>query len=89
MPIKTAGTLSLLISIPTILAGLARHRARGAFRERRDLRELVVPMGLGTIVGGVVGGLLVASVLADAVKLLLGVVLVVSALRIFGGRPTT
>ena len=31
MPIKAAGTLSLLISIPTILVGLDRHRARGTF----------------------------------------------------------
>lgn len=87
VPVKTAGTLSLLISIPAILVGLARHRARGAFREPRDLRELVMPMGLGTIAGGVTGALLIAAVPAAAIKLLLGAVLIVSALRVFGGRP--
>jgi uncharacterized membrane protein YfcA len=83
VPIKAAGTLSLLISIPTILVGLARHRARGAFRRTGDLRDLVAPMGLGTIVGGVVGGAMVALVPAAAVKLLLGGVLIASAVKVF------
>ena len=83
VPIKAAGTLSLLISIPTILVGLDRHRARGAFRGLGDLRHLIVPMGLGTILGSIAGGFLVAYVPADAVKLLLGGVLIASALRVF------
>ena len=33
VPIKAAGTMSLLISIPTMLVGLAPHRARGAFQD--------------------------------------------------------
>jgi uncharacterized membrane protein YfcA len=91
VPIKAAGTLSLLISIPTILVGLARHHARGAFRGLRDLRSLVVPMGLGTILGGVVGGAVVGFVPASAVKLLLGAALIASAVKVFdvdrrGGR---
>lgn len=32
VPIKAAGTTSLLISIPMMLVGLARHRAAGCFR---------------------------------------------------------
>jgi uncharacterized membrane protein YfcA len=83
VPIKTAGTLSLLISIPTILVGLARHRARGAFQGLADVRGLIVPMGIGTIVGSVAGGLLVAYVPSDTVKLLLGGILIASALRVF------
>jgi uncharacterized protein len=37
VPIKAAGTTSLLISIPTMLVGLARHRARGAFQDEATL----------------------------------------------------
>lgn len=86
VPIKAAGTLSLLISIPTILVGLARHRAQGAFPEWRDLRDAVAPMGLGTVVGAIAGGALVALVPASAVKLLLGAVLIAAAAKVFHAR---
>jgi uncharacterized membrane protein YfcA len=86
VPIKAAGTTSLLISIPTMLVGLARHRARGAFQEVAQVRRVVVPMGLGTVVGSAVGGLLIAYAPADAVKVLLGVALIASALRVFKVR---
>jgi uncharacterized protein len=88
IPIKVAGTLSLLISIPTILIGLDRHRARGAFRSLGDVRRLALPMGVGTAVGSIAGGLLVAYVPAAGVKLLLGVVLIASALRAFDASPS-
>jgi molybdate transport system ATP-binding protein len=83
VPIKAAGTLSLLISIPAILVGLARHRARGAFADLSDLRHLIVPMAIGTSVGGIAGGALVAFVPAGAVKLLLGSILIASAVKVF------
>jgi uncharacterized protein len=83
VPIKAAGTLSLLISIPTIIVGLARHSARGAFKGLSDLRHLIVPMGIGTILGGLVGGAVVVFVPTGAVKLLLGSVLIASAVKVF------
>lgn len=83
VPIKAAGTMSLLISIPTMLVGLARHQARGAFQAVRDLGRVVLPMAAGTVAGSAVGGLLVVYVPAGAVKLLLGCVLIASALRVF------
>ena len=46
-------------------------------------RELIVPMGLGTILGSAAGALLVAYVPGNAVKLLLGGVLIASPLRVF------
>jgi uncharacterized protein len=81
--IKTAGTASLLISLPTVAVGVLRHRRLGAYSERRDFSETVAPMGAGSVVGAVAGGLLVGVVPAAALKLLLGLVLIVSAVRIF------
>ena len=81
--IKTAGTASLLISLPTVAVGVLRHRRLGAYSERRDLTGTVVPMGVGSVIGAVVGGLLVGLVPAGVLKLLLGVILIVSAVRIF------
>jgi len=81
--IKVAGTLSLLISLPTVAVGVLRHRRLGAFSERRDLSQTVAPMGVGSVIGAVVGGLLVGIVPAAALKLALGIILIVSAVRIF------
>jgi uncharacterized membrane protein YfcA len=85
VPVKAAGTLSLLISIPTILVGLARHRAHGGFGDASSLRALIIPMGIGTIFGGTVGGMLVAFVAPRLVKMLLGCVLIASAVRLGHG----
>lgn len=79
--VKAAGTASLLISIPTIVAGLWRPRGDGA-PPARDGMALVVPMSVGSILGAVLGGALVAHVSGGVVKLLLGLILIVSALRV-------
>src|SRR5215212_290317 len=83
--IKTAGTASLLISLPTVAVGVLRHRRLGSYAERADLTQTVVPMGLGSVVGAVAGGLFVGVVPAAALKFVLGVILIVSAVRIFRG----
>jgi uncharacterized membrane protein YfcA len=87
VPIKVAGTTSLLISIPTMLVGLARHRAQGAFQGVAEVRRIVMPMGLGTIIGSAAGGFLVACAPTGGVKVLLGAVLIASAFRAFQVRP--
>ena len=84
--IKAAGTASLLISLPTVAVGVLRHRGLGAFEERQDLTRTVAPMGVGSVVGAVAGGFLVGIVPAAALKLLLGIILIVSAVRIFHHR---
>lgn len=84
--VKIAGTASLLISLPTIIVGLGRYARRGAFRERRMLSETVAPMGVGSVVGAMIGGLLVGLVSSALLKLGLGVILIVSAVRIFRGH---
>src|SRR5829696_7838160 len=81
--IKTAGTASLLISLPTVAVGVFRHSRLGSFTDRQDLSQTVAPMGAGSVVGAVAGGLLVGLVPAAALKLVLGVILLVSAVRIF------
>jgi uncharacterized protein len=83
MDVKLAGTASLLISLPTILVGLVRHRQKGAFREPADLRRTVLPMGAGSVLGAVIGGILVAHVSSSLLKLLLGALLIGSAIKVF------
>jgi uncharacterized protein len=80
--IKTAGTASLLISLPTVAVGIVRYARRGAYASRA-LAETVAPMGLGSVIGAVIGGLLVGSVPGSALKGALGLVLIASAWRTF------
>jgi uncharacterized membrane protein YfcA len=49
--------------------------------------EILPVMGLGTVVGSAAGGVLIAYAPAVAVKVLLGVVLIASAVRAFRARP--
>jgi len=81
--IKTAGTASLLISLPTVAVGVLRHCKLGSFADRADLAQTVFPMGVGSVVGAVVGSFYVGLVSAAALKLVLGAILIVSAVRIF------
>jgi uncharacterized membrane protein YfcA len=81
--IKTAGTASLLISLPTVAVGVLRHRKLGSFAESADLTRTVAPMGAGSVIGAVAGGFLVGVVAASVLKFVLGVILIVSAVRIF------
>lgn len=83
-PIKVAGSLSMMISLPTVLTGIIRHAHAGAFSDRSRTREIIVPMGLGAATGAIVGGLLLAITPVAAIKLGLGLILMWSAWKVFG-----
>jgi uncharacterized membrane protein YfcA len=85
--IKTAGTASLLISLPTVAVGIARYARRGGY-PREALAETVAPMGIGSIIGAILGGLVVGLAPASLLKVGLGVVLIVSAWRTFALRTS-
>lgn len=81
--VKTAGTASLLISLPTVLVGVVRYAGQSAFAHRQSLGDTVAPMGVGSVIGAVLGGLLAGAVPAAWLKFILGLILMVSAWRIF------
>ena len=81
--IKTAGTASLLISLPTVCVGLLRYFSQGAYAERRALTQTVLPMGIGSVIGALIGGLLVGTIPASLLKIGLGIILIISAIRTF------
>lgn len=81
--IKTAGTASLLVSLPTVLVGVTRYASHGGYRDRQDLRDTVTPMGVGSVIGAVAGGLLVGVTPTAILKIGLGIILIVSAARTF------
>ena len=58
--IRTAGTASVIISLPVVLTGIARHWLTGHYRSQSMLAYLVVPMSIGSLIGAVIGGYLAA-----------------------------
>jgi len=85
--IKVAGSASLLISLPTVLMGVLHYLGQGAYQERRDLQETIAPMGAGSVVGAITGGVLVGIVPSAILKIGLGIILIWSASRIFASGP--
>jgi uncharacterized membrane protein YfcA len=81
--VKEAGTASLLISLATMIVGFVRYFQRDAYANPNDVRGVILPMGIGSIAGAWVGGGLVDRVSSDNLKLLLGLILIASASKMF------
>lgn len=85
-PIKAAGSLSQMVSIPTVLTGFVRHYRAGALKDRAIVVRLILPMGLGAIAGGIGGGLLSALAPSGVLKAILGVILIASSVKVFARK---
>jgi uncharacterized protein len=83
LDIKTAGTASLLVSLPTVLVGVIRHARRGAYHDRAVLAQVASPMGAGSVIGAFAGAFVVGLVPVAALKAVLGAVLLISGVKMF------
>lgn len=84
--IKTAGSLSLAVSLPTMLVAFARYSRDGSFAVLRDNRRFVVLMAGGSVLGTIIGGLAVGIVPNSVLIPLLTAVLLISARKVWGHR---
>jgi uncharacterized protein len=80
VPIIEAGTLSLLVSIPNVACGAITDRRLGGIRGSA-LRVALV-MGIGSAVGVLAGAALVPYANRETIKGVLGVVLLMAAIRL-------
>src|SRR5690606_20062868 len=83
MDIKTAGSLSLAVSLPTMLVGFARYSRDGSFQVLRRNRRFVFVMAAGSLAGSFVGGYLLGSVPAGVLLPGLAFVHIVSAAKVW------
>lgn len=81
--IKTAGSLSLMVSLPTMIAAFARYSRDGSFVVLRNERRFVVLMAAGSIIGTILGGLLAGAVPEGVLIPLLGALLLGSAVNVW------
>lgn len=81
--IKLAGSLSLLVSLPTMLIGFARYSRDGSFQVLRARRPTVLAMAAGSVVGTLIGASLLGVVPGIALLPLLALILVASAVKVW------
>lgn len=81
--IKLAGSLSLMVSLPTMIVGFARYSGSKAFAVLRLERPLFRWMVAGSILGAGMGGLLLGLVPPEVLVTGLGVILLISAVKTF------
>ncbi|MGX1560111.1 sulfite exporter TauE/SafE family protein [Streptomyces sp. NPDC055506] len=80
--IKIAGSLSLLVSLPTMLVAFARYSRDGSFAVLGMNLRFTLVMAAGSVAGAVLGGLLL-GVFSDLVLIpVLAVILLVSAVKL-------
>lgn len=80
---KLAGSLSLLVSLPTMLVAFFRYSRDQAFAVLGQNRRFVVAMAAGSVTGAVVGGLLLGVVPEAVLVPLLAMLLLYSAIRVW------
>jgi uncharacterized membrane protein YfcA len=81
--LKIAGSLSLVVSLPTMLVAFARYSRDNSFQALRDNKAFVVAMTIGSIAGTIVGGLLLGAVPTLVLIPLLVVLLLLSAVKVW------
>ncbi|WP_445257022.1 TSUP family transporter [Nocardioides aurantiacus] len=80
---KLAGSLSLLVSLPTMLVAFFRYSRDQAFVVLSAHRQFVVALAVGSVVGSVVGGFLVGIVPETVIVPLLVALLLFSSVKVW------
>lgn len=83
LDIKLAGSLSLMVSLPTMIVGFARYRDSDAFAVVRRESALFRWMAIGSILGAALGGLMLGLVPTNVLVSALGLMLLISAVKTF------
>lgn len=87
--IKLAGSLSLAISIPTILMGLFKYRNQQRLKDVKTEQIFIVSMASGSVLGAFVGSNLLRYVSSSLLYLILGTMLLLSALKLAKHKPAS
>ncbi|MGP4103245.1 TSUP family transporter [Nonomuraea sp. KM90] len=79
--IKTAGSLSLAVSLPTMLVAFARYSRDGSFAVLGANLCFVAVLGAGSITGALLGGLLLGAIPDLVLIPVLAIILLISAVK--------
>ena len=84
--VKLAGSVALAVSLPTMLVGFARYAQDQSFTVLRRHGGFVTMMAAGSLVGALVGALLLGVVPTGMLLPLLAAILVISAIKVWRHR---
>ena len=79
LDIVTAGTASLLVSIPTVASGFWKHKNMGHMNRKATI--IAVAMGTGSVLGALIGASYAGVVEKEVLKVLLGAILILATVR--------
>lgn len=85
--IKLAGSLSLAISIPTIIMGLVKYGRQGKCSGLPV--AFILWMSLGSVLGALIGSYLLGYVRGSFLQVLLGLILLLSAVKLWRAHSKT
>lgn len=77
IPLKASGTLSLVASLPTVVAGGATYRAAGELRG--PALRIALLMTAGSLIGVIIGAYFLPRLTGHALKAILGIVILTAA----------
>jgi len=80
---KTAGTLSLCISLPTVTVAFIRYSRNQIFSQLLHSKQFIVFMVIGSFVGSLIGAYSLQFVHPQWLVWILGIILMVSAIKVF------
>lgn len=83
LDIKLAGSLSLVVSLPTMLVGFARYSRDQSFAVLGRHKGFLLLMAAGSIVGTLLGALLLGFTSGAVLYPLLALILAVSAIKVW------
>jgi uncharacterized protein len=81
--IKLAGSLSLVVGLPTMVVGFTRCSRDRSIAVLGQNRRLVLVMAIGSVAGTLIGGQLLGVVPTAALLPLLAAILVISAVKVW------
>lgn len=84
--IKIAGSLSLIVSLPTTITGFSRYSRDRSFAVLGRNKRFVLAMAVGSIVGSFIGAQLLGVVPSAILLPLLAAILLASALKVWRHR---
>lgn len=87
LDVKLAGSISLVISIPTVAVGILRYRGRPVFREMPAQWRFVLLMAAGSVLGAWVGSRLLPHAASAVLQVFLGGILLFSAAKMARPAP--